>query len=173
VGDYAAVVGTLALVVAVLALGWNILSWLLERQRRGWPDVTATVLKFPDGVVSQLMLVNAPGAGQARYLHYMGVADGRLVQGLAGTGFLSPGESVRFNLPLDVQEKRTPVVWVCLDTSGNLHARSNNGDLRRYSKRRVRKGRVPTELTAIFEALYPDLSLASLPKPPRRISFRE
>jgi hypothetical protein len=173
VGDYAAVVGTLALVVAVLALGWNILSWLLERRRRGWPDVTATVLRFPNGVVSQLMLVNAPEAGQARYLHFIGVADDRLVQGLAGTGFLAPGESVRFNLPLDVHEQRTPFVWVCLDTSGNIHARSNDGELKRYSKRRVRKGRVPAELTAIFEALYPDLSLPSVPMPPKLISFRE
>jgi uncharacterized membrane protein AbrB (regulator of aidB expression) len=77
--DYAAVVGTLALVVATLALAWNIISWLLERRRHGWPDVTATVLRFPGGAVSQLMLVNAPGAGQARHLHYLGVADGRRV----------------------------------------------------------------------------------------------
>jgi hypothetical protein len=176
VDNYAAVVATLALVIAALALVWNIVSWVLERRHRGRPDVTATILKFPDGTVSWLMLVNGPGAGQARYLHYLGVADGKRVQGLAGLGFLAPGETVHFNLPLDVEELRTPIVWVCLDTSGNVHARSNDGEIRRYSKRSVSEGRAPAELEAIFKALYPDVSLPlSFPNgaKPQPISFRE
>lgn len=174
--NYAAVVGTLALFVAALALSWNIVSWELDRRHRARPDVTATILKFPDGTVSWLMLVNASGAAQARYLHYLGVADGKRVQGLAGVGFLAPGETVHFNLPLDVQELRTPIIWVCLDTTGNVHARSNNGEIRRYSKRSVREGRAPADLEAMFKALYPDVSLPpSFPNrtKPQPISFRE
>jgi hypothetical protein len=86
--------------------------------------------------------------------------------------------SVRFDLPLDVQEQRTPLVWACLDTRGNIYARSNDGTLKRYRKKKVRKGHAPDELEAIFEALYPDvplpdLALPSRPETRQRISFRE
>jgi hypothetical protein len=146
-----AIVAAYAAVVSTCALVWGIRTEIHGRR----PDMVGSLVKSGAGP-SALVFFNS--GGLARTPHYLGIDAGNLFHG-AVAAHLAPGTQTVVNLPFASSLTRTRMIWGWIDSHGNVDVRSNDGDRRRYSRRKVSNGAVSTEMTDLFKKLYPRVTL--------------
>jgi hypothetical protein len=154
----AAGAAVIALVLSVIGLVWNVLSWAFGRVARNRPHVLATVIEEPADSIgaASIGFVNA-GEGLARFVLFLAATPDKLVQGGVGDGVLLPHAQTVTELPIKLPvntDEDIPLVWTYMDRRGNIYARSNH---RRRVKRYKSKKR--RELGAIFRDFYPDATV--------------
>lgn len=150
VAIYGGIIATLAFVIALASLIWNIVNALVARSQARLPDVHATLWRTR----RQLVFYNS-GPATARHLVYLLVENGEVYQGSL-VPFLRSGGEESAELPFASVEDRSTFVWAYMDIDHNVHCKSNGDAFYIYQH--------PTrvEIGEVFTRFYPDVEI-----PPR------